>query len=147
LSEKENKELILQLMEDFNACSGDAAKIRVSYERFIGPGYIHHHPIRGDVNREQRIQNVLMLMPAMPDLKYREEDMIAEGDKVVTRYTARFTHKGTFMGIPPSGKQIVAKGVEIHRIKDGKVVETWDFMDYLGIMTQLGAIPGTSPKK
>jgi predicted ester cyclase len=73
--------------------------------------------------------------------------MIAEGDKVVTRYTARFTHKGAFMGIPPTGKQIVARGVEINRIKDGKIVETWDFMDYLGVMTQLGVIPGASPKK
>lgn len=147
MSSEENKKVVRQLMVDFNECGGDATKIRASYERFIGPGYVHHHPLRGDVNREQRIQNVLMLMPAMPDLNYREEDMIAEGDKVVTRYTARFTHKGPFMGIPPTGKQIVAKGVEIHRIKDGKVVETWDFMDYMGIMAQLGMVSGGGAKK
>ncbi len=106
-----------------------------------------HHSSRGDMNREQRIQYVLMLMPAMPDLNYSAEDMIGEADKVVTRYTARFTHKGTFMGIPPTGKQIVARGVEINRIKDGKITETWDFMDYMGLMAQLGAGPGDSTKK
>ena len=146
MSSEANKKLVRQNAADFNACAGDAAKIRAAYEKYIGPGFIHHNP-RGDMNREQRIQYVLMMMPAMPDLNYDEEDIIAEGDKVVTRYTARFTHKGTFMGIPPTGKQIVAKGVEINRIKDGKIVETWDFLDYRGIMTQLGAIPGSSSKK
>ncbi len=147
MSIEENKKIVRQNTADFNACSGDIAKIRVAYDKNIGPGYINHTLLRGDMNREQRIQYVLMMMPAMPDLNYTEEDMIAEGDKVVTRYTARFTHKGTFLGIPASGKQIVVKGVEINRIESGKIVETWDFMDYMGLMTQLGAIPGASPKK
>jgi steroid delta-isomerase-like uncharacterized protein len=146
MSPEENKKVVRQNTVEFNACSGDVAKIRTVYEKYVGQDFIHHSS-RGDMNREQRIQYVLMAMPAMPDLSYKEEEMIAEGDKVVTRYTARFTHKGAFMGIPPTGKQIVARGVEINRIKDGKIVETWDFMDYLGVMTQLGVIPGASPKK
>jgi steroid delta-isomerase-like uncharacterized protein len=141
MSTEENKNLVRQNTEDFNACGGDPAKIRIAYEKHIGPGYINHTLLRGDMNREQRIQYVLMMMPAMPDLSYTVEDMVAEGDKVVTRYTARFTHKGTFLGIPASGKQIVAKGVEINRIEGGKIVESWDFLDYMGLMTQLGAIP------
>ncbi len=147
MSTEENKEIVRQNTADFNACGGDAAKIRLAYDRHIGPDYVNHTLLRGDMNREQRIQYVLMMMPAMPDLNYTEEDMVAEGDKVVTRYTARFTHKGTFLGIPASGKQIVVKGVEINRIESGKIVETWDFMDYMGLMTQVGAIPGALPKK
>jgi steroid delta-isomerase-like uncharacterized protein len=147
MSIEENKKIVRQNAADFNACGGDTAKIRAAYEKYIGPGYINHTLLRGDMNRDQRIQYVLMMMPAMPDLNYTVEDMVGEEDKVVTRYTARFTHKGTFLGIPASGKQIVVKGVEINRIQDGKIVETWDFMDYLSLMTQLGAIPSTSPKK
>ena len=147
MSIEENKRIVRQNTADFNACGGDIAKIRLAYDKHIGPGYVNHTLLRGDMDREQRIQYVLMMMPAMPDLNYSEEDMVAEGDKVVTRYTARFTHKGTFLGIPASGKQIVVKGVEINRIASGKIVETWDYMDYTGLMSQLGAIAGASPKK
>ncbi len=146
MSTEQNKKLVREMTNDFHACGGDVAKIRASYDKFIGPDFIHHSS-RGDMNREQRIQYVLMSMPAMPDLTYNEEDMVGEGDKVVTRYTARFTHKGPFMGVPPTGKQIMSRGVEINRIKDGKIAETWDFIDYLGVMIQLGIIPGSSPKK
>jgi predicted ester cyclase len=45
------------------------------------------------------------------------------------------------MGIPPTGKQVIVRGIQINRIVDGKNAETWDFMDYMGLMTQLGAIP------
>jgi predicted ester cyclase len=96
---------------------------------------------------EQRTQYVLAALPAIPDLNYTLEDMVAEGDKVVARYTARFTHKGTYMGIPATGKQVAAKGVEIYRLAGGKIVESWDFPDTLGMMTQLGAIPGRAPQK
>jgi predicted ester cyclase len=147
MSTKENKELLRQFTNDFNSFKGDVTKIRSLYEKFLAPNYIGHNLLSGDLNREMRVQSVVATAPAIPDLNYIEEDMIAEGDKVVTRYTARFTHTGTFMGIPPTGKQIVLRGVQINRIVDGKNVETWDFMDYMGLMKQLGAAPGPSPKK
>ena len=147
MSGEENKKLMRQFTAEFNGYAGDITKIRALYERFLAPNYVGHNLLRGDMNREQRIQYVVMTTPAMPDLKYAEEDMLAEGDRVVTRYTARFTHTGTFMGIPPTGKQIVVRGVQINRMVDGKNVETWDFMDYMGLMTQLGVFPPTSLKK
>jgi predicted ester cyclase len=143
MSGEENKRLMRQFTAEFNTCSGDIAKVRALYERFLSPNYIGHSLLRGDMNREQRIQSVVMTAPVMPDLKYTEEDMLAEGDKVVTRYTARFTHRGPFMGIPATGKEVAVKGVQINRIVDGKNVETWDFMDYLGLMNQLKATPST----
>ena len=60
---------------------------------------------------------------------------------VASRYTMRFTHAAAFMGIEPTGKQIVAKGADIRKIRGGKVVEIWDFPDTMGIMVQVGAIP------
>jgi predicted ester cyclase len=78
---------------------------------------------------------------AFPDFKIIADDMLAEGDKVVTRYTIQGTHIGTFMGIAGKGKKLNIKGVQIDKIVDGKRVENWDFPDALGLLTQVGAIP------
>ena len=147
MSSEENKKLMRQFTADFNSFKGDAIKIRALYEKFLAPNYVGHNLLSGDMNREKRIQSVVMSASVIPDLNYTEEDMIAEGDRVVTRYTARFTHTGPFMGIPPTGKQIAVRGVQINRIVDGKNAETWDFMDYMGVMTQLGVMPGTQAIK
>jgi predicted ester cyclase len=69
------------------------------------------------------------------------EDMIAEGDKVVTRYTSRGTQKGAFMGIPPTGKQMMVSSIIIARFADGKIVEEWGLDDQVGMLQQLGIIP------
>ena len=69
------------------------------------------------------------------------EDMIAEGDRVVSRWTMRSTHKGEWMGIAPTGKQVMITGISIHRIAGGKIVEDWANADELGMMQQLGAVP------
>jgi predicted ester cyclase len=69
------------------------------------------------------------------------EDIVAEGDKVVTRGTFSGTHKGEFMGINPTGKRISVGVIEILRIADGKMVEHWNLVDSLGMMQQLGVVP------
>jgi steroid delta-isomerase-like uncharacterized protein len=78
---------------------------------------------------------------AVPDAAIESLDEIAEGDKVVVRWTARGTPKGVFLGIPPTGKQVIWTGITIYRIADGKVVEERGEEDALGLMQQLGVIP------
>ena len=78
---------------------------------------------------------------AFPDLQFTIEDQIAESDKVVTRYTFTGTHKGDFMGIPPTGVQVTVTGIDIDRIAGGKIVEEWTSYDALGMLQQLGVIP------
>src|SRR5713101_3260858 len=70
--------------------------------------------------------------------RFTIEEMIAEGDKVVVRWTARGTHQGAFRGIPPTGKQVTITGVEIHRVVGGKIVEGWRKWDRMDVMQQLG---------
>ena len=78
---------------------------------------------------------------AFPDFHSTIEDMVAEGDKVVTRWMARGTHQGEFRGIAPTGKEIEMTGIGIFRFStEGKVVESWDAMDQLGMMQQLGVV-------
>jgi steroid delta-isomerase-like uncharacterized protein len=77
---------------------------------------------------------------AFPNIKYEIDDQIAEGDKVVTRWTARATHEGEFRGIPPTGKPGTVTGMTIFRIADGNILECWTNMDELGMMQQLGLL-------
>jgi len=79
-----------------------------------------------------------MMHAAFPDVVVTVQDQIAEGDKVVTRWTAQATHRGDFMGIPATGKQVVAKAIHIHQIVDGRIAALWEEFDMFGLMQQLG---------
>jgi steroid delta-isomerase-like uncharacterized protein len=85
-------------------------------------------------------QYIVALRAGFPDLRLTIEDQIAEGDKVVTRWTARGTHRGTFQNVPATGRKIRLSGTDIDRIIGGKVVECWAHVDELQLMRQLGAI-------
>jgi steroid delta-isomerase-like uncharacterized protein len=78
---------------------------------------------------------------AFPDLHFTIEDQIAEDDKVVTRLAIRGTHRGEFMGIPATGKQMNVSAASIWRVADGKLVDEWVSWDKLEMMQQLGLIP------
>ena len=78
---------------------------------------------------------------ALPDFHLTIEDLIAEGDRVVNRWSMTGTHNGELMGIPPTGKKVTSTGISIVRIADGKIAEVWGASDQLGLMQQLGAIP------
>jgi steroid delta-isomerase-like uncharacterized protein len=78
---------------------------------------------------------------AFPDLHLTIEDTIVQGDKLVFRWSWTGTHKGEFLGIPPSGKKVASNGMSIVRLAGGKIVEAWNASDDLGLMQQLGAVP------
>lgn len=81
------------------------------------------------------------LRAAFPDAVLTVEDMLAEADRVVTRYTIRGTHRGIYAGIPPTGQRIVIHGMTLFRLSAGKVIESWSYWDDLDLLHQLGAIP------
>lgn len=79
---------------------------------------------------------------AFPDLHVQTEDLIAEGDRVVERWTQTATHSGApFSGAPASGRKYSITGISLYRIADGKIVEHWANMDFLGVLQQLGLAP------
>jgi steroid delta-isomerase-like uncharacterized protein len=79
---------------------------------------------------------------AFPDIHFTIEEQLADGDKVVTRWTAHGTHTGPLMGMPPSGRSVAVTGTSIERVANGRIAETWVNFDLLGLMTQLGVVPG-----
>jgi steroid delta-isomerase-like uncharacterized protein len=86
-------------------------------------------------------QYVGVFLTAWPDLHFTIDDLIAEGDKVLWRFTGRGTQTGPLMNIPPSGKVGEATGMALFRLADGKIAEAWVNYDMLGLLQQIGAIP------
>ena len=82
------------------------------------------------------------LRAAFPDIKTTIEDIFADGEKVVVRFSVRGTHSGPFMGVAPTGREATWRGVNIYRVSGGRIRETWQLADGLGLLRQLGAAPG-----
>ncbi len=117
-------------------------KNRAAIDEFIAPNHVDHAAPLGLLGGiEGAKQTLTMYLTAFPDLHFTVEGIIAEGDKVVARLTARGTQQGAFMGIPPTGKQVTVTAIDISRIVGGKSVEHWLEMDTLGLLQQLGVIP------
>ena len=110
-------------------------------DEIMAPSYVGHVPGFPPSDREGDKQLIAMFRGAFPDLRFTIEDQIAEGDRVVHRLSATGTHRGEFMGIPATGRRVTVTGVNINRFAGGQVVEAWGFMDLLGLMQQLGAVP------
>ena len=106
-------------------------------DEVMHPDFVYH-TLEGDTNREQYRQINAAVLAAFPDVRYDVEDVVAEGDKVVTRWKMRATHLGEFNRIPATNKEVTLKGVSIDRLSEGKIVETWQFYDALGFLQQLG---------
>jgi steroid delta-isomerase-like uncharacterized protein len=97
-------------------------------------------------NKEGVRQFFTMYMAAFPDLRFEMLDMLADGDKTVSRFRATGTHNGDFMGMPPTGRSIDVEGIDIIRFgDDGLAHEHWGLFDALGMMQQLGAVPEVAP--
>jgi steroid delta-isomerase-like uncharacterized protein len=139
MSTEENKALERRLIEAVN--QGQEAAM-AAMEELFAPDYVYHGPgVFGDMDLAALKEMTPAFYAAFPDQHLAVEDLIAEGDKVVGRYTFRGTHQGEFMGVPATGKVVTWTGIYISRIAGGKFVEDWESFDALGLMQQLGAIP------
>ena len=87
-----------------------------------------------DITLDSFLQIIQMWRSAFPDVEYTTDDLIAEDDRVVERWTGKGTHKGELFGIAPTGKKVTATGIDIHRIVDGRIVELVEVTDNLGFM-------------
>lgn len=136
MSTEENKAGIRRLYEAFNQ------KNLAVVDELIASNYVGHIAGLEDMRGPEGVkQSSTPFFTAFPDIHLAVEDMVGEGDKVVTRYTVTGTHQGEFLGVAPTGKQATFTGMSMARIEGGKTVEEWEVWDMLGLMQQLGAIP------
>ncbi len=137
MSIETNKTIARRLVDAINT-DHEAAFLAV-----LVPDVVDHYSLPGlPPGREGWNMNRKILRTAFPDCRWDEEAIVAEGDLVVGRYVLRGTHLGEFLGIPASGNSITVSNIHIMRIADGKIVEHWGHGDDMGMMRQLGALPG-----
>jgi steroid delta-isomerase-like uncharacterized protein len=142
MSDDTNKALVLATIDE----GWNTQRLPIFDELFAAHLVDHSVPPGLPQTREGTKQVATLYWSAFPDLHLTIEDQIAEGDKVVTRWTARGTHTGQLMGVPPTGKPMVVTGIRIDRLLGGKIVETWAEIDQLGMLQELGAIPAPEQK-
>lgn len=135
-SEQErNKRVVRRFVEEV-INRGSAASLR----DLVDPNHVVHEPI-GDHYGPDGVRIALAgYRAAFPDLAVTIDDLVAEGDRVVRRFTARGTHQGTLMGVAPTGKTVSVEGIWIDRLVDGRLVESWFSFDVFGLLRQLGSI-------
>ena len=133
------------------------ALVRREYEEVLNQGeldrideiytadFVIHTPGGGDIHGIEGVKAIAnMFYTAFPDMQYKIEDMIAEGDKAAVRWKLTGTHKGELMGIPPTGVQVSFTGNTIHRFAGGKYVELWSSWEARSMWQQLGVDPPSS---
>jgi predicted ester cyclase len=111
-------------------------------DEFISPTYVNYG-FPGVPPGPEGLKGVLgMFFTAFPDMKVNVDEVIADGDRITTRGRMTGTHNGEFQGIPATGRSIDIGYIDIWRAEDGMLVENWVEMDRLGMMQQLGVVPG-----
>jgi steroid delta-isomerase-like uncharacterized protein len=134
-----NKQVMRRFVEFINTASEKLATELISPDAiFYVPG--RSEPMRGPSGY---LAIIGMMRGGFPDIQWTLEEIIAEGDKVAARFTMRGTHRGTFFGVPPTGKAIEVQAMNIYRLSGGQFVEERGQPDMLGLLQQIGAVPTT----
>jgi len=136
MSIEENKSIVLRFFE-VGPSRGDLD----AANELLAPDFVLHVPLPCAPGIKGINEVIFACRAAFQDLHVTVEDMVAEGDRVAARFTARGIHMGAFMGLPPTGKPIAMTGMEIFRLENGKIAELWGEANLLGLMQQLGILP------
>ena len=136
MSAEENKSLVRRFVEEFWNEGNTAAA-----DELMAPDDEIYMPTGEMVNLDGLKGFAGMFRGSFPDWHSTVEELIAEGDKVAERWTARGTHLGELQGIPPTGKRVEVPGSVFYEIVDGKIVEFRGLFNMMSLMQQLGAIP------
>lgn len=125
------------MLEAFNEGRLDVA------DEVLTPDYVNHDPSqpRPIDSREAMKGFITYLRTAVPDVHFTVDDTVAEGDKVVYRWSATGTQQGEFFGAPPTGRSFSTAGIIIARLADGRIAEEWVEWDTMGMLRQLGVLP------
>ena len=139
MSLEANKDVIRRLVND-GWGKGDLAVV----DALLAPSFVDHAAALGGGAADAAgfREQVRQFRSAFPDGHTQIDDLIADDDKVVLRWTDGGTHRGEFMGVAPTGKRVTMTGIDIYRIEQGKIAEYRCSEDELGLLRQLGAAPG-----
>ena len=132
-TQEERKTMMRRAFEDM-----DSAMIKNN----IGQDYVLHLADGTDiVGVDQYIKFLNALVAAIPDIKYKVEDIVVDGDIIAIRACFTGTNTGPLRGIPPTGRKVSMREAFFFRLEGDKVVEEWSFLNYMALMQQLGLAP------
>jgi steroid delta-isomerase-like uncharacterized protein len=139
-----SKAVVRRLLEDFLSCGDPGVADEV-----LAPDFTDHNPsnvgLTGSDNLKESVRSWCL---AFPDTRTIVDDLIAESDVVAARWTSTATHRGAFLGIPATGRQVTVTGSGLFRLADNRIVESWDHFDALGLLQQLdGSVMPTGARK
>ena len=137
MSMEQNKALVRRFVEEVQ-CQHNLAAL----DELFSPDFVDHSGMTNPPTLEGSRQFFSMMFAAFPDMRFVIRQQIAEGDKVLTHKTFHGTHRGPFMGIPATGKEVSFDVMDILTVTDGKIAEHWTVGDMLSMMQQLGVVPG-----
>jgi predicted ester cyclase len=135
------KEIVRRFVDEYQTGADDRALAEL-----MDPNVVDHSRPPGVALGAEGVQQQFdTFRAAFADFRAEILDQIAEGDKVVTRKVFRGTHAGEFQGIEPTNREVEIHVIDIVRVIDGRIVEHWNCVDRLGLLAQLGALPGGAP--
>lgn len=137
MSTEENNRIVRRFF-DLGPSQGN---MNAAAKELLAEDFVLHVPLPSAPGIQGISDIVTACRAAFEHLNVTVEDIVAEGDKVAARFTARGVHKGEFMGLAPTGKPITMTGIEIFRLENGKIAELWGEANLLGLMGQLGILP------
>ena len=133
----ENKAIVRRYFEEVFNKSNLAA-----VEEFVAPNFVGRDPTFPEIRGIEGLKQFLTTFRAsFPDMQMTLGDIVAEGDKVVAQWTFRGTHRGEFIGIAPTDKELTVTGIDIISVSGGKIAEIWANFDSLGMIQQLRDVP------
>ena len=132
----ENKAIIRKIFEE-----GMNNQNLSVIEQYVSPQYVNHGIPGHQPGIDGFKEIVKQFSDAFPDMKITQEEVTGEGDIVAARGSWTGTNKGSFMGMPATGKHVKVQYMDFWKLKDGKCIENWVQMDIAGLMQQLGAMP------
>jgi steroid delta-isomerase-like uncharacterized protein len=116
-------------------------------DTLVADDFVEHVPFAGQGPGRAGLRYAIgLLLTAFPGIHWVVDEQVAEGNKVVSRFTWTGTHRGPFLGVPPTGRRVRVWGVVIDVVHGGQFTESRLIMDTFGLMQQLGAIPGAGGK-
>jgi steroid delta-isomerase-like uncharacterized protein len=130
-----NKTLVRRAVAANHGAADDAGEI-------FAPDFVGYMPGRPPMDRATMEGFIAEFAAGFPGYTFEIQDQVAQGDLVFNRITWQAVHTGTFAGVPPTGRPVELSGINLFKVNDGKIVEQRAELDFLGVLQQIGAIPG-----